>query len=524
MTKAKKILWQKLPINLWSWESLFTVVFLFAIAARLYAIAEHSFTHDEAWVALTIKEPNIKDMIFPDYWMQTTPTLLLFVMRFISGLLGYNEIVFRLLPLLAGIFSIYYLYLLAKKLTKSEPLAILCASFWGFGGYSLRYSQEFRPYIIEVFFAVCLLYFAECLMEASGKKEIKKYFVLVTIISLLAIGLSNNAILLLPVVCIRMLWRGWSDRTNKKTQFNLINIMTYCISMLVIFFAYYSLLISREIRPWMRDYWKNNMLSPSEWSQLPLFFTDRMHDLFGMLTYKLVFPEFWDNALGAIIILFVIGIIYFIKKKNYSALSVILLPITFAFAASLFDKYPFASRQSIYLLPFLIIGIVNGIEFFISPIRRFCKPLAGSILIILIGFLPYQTLAKQKFKYYHPVEDVKAVVEWFAPLRQEDDFVAVHFRAQFAFEFYDGFIREQENTEGFDYYSYIPTDRPPWKESLGEIIDNKLNNNRLWIIFALNQRNNREEILEFTEKRGCRVLDKTVEYRAAGYLFECDTN
>ena len=334
-----------------SWETLFLAVLISAAFARLYKIGENSFWFDESWVALTVREPDLKDMFFPDYWVQTTPSLFLLASRALAGIFGYSETVFRLMPAAAGISSILFLYLLAKKLLRNKLFALLSATAWAFSDVSLRYSQEFRPYALEAFCAVTVLYFAEEMFTAQAAKDRNKYFIAVTAASLLFIGFSNSVIFVLPVIGLRMLWHSKKHKGGLSPK----QAVFYSVSVLAVFSAYYSFLISRDIEPWMMKYWDYAMISSKEWGNLPVFFLERMSGLFGQ-----VFPERWDFILfgHAIFIstaLFAAGILYLAHQRNMPALNAILLPIIIGFAISVFDMFPFGTRQSIYLAPLIIV-------------------------------------------------------------------------------------------------------------------------------------------------------------------------
>src|SRR5215470_6743780 len=61
---------------------------------------------DEAWVANLILSPSVSEMLYYDQIVQTTPPLLLVIVRATVFSLGQSEVSFRVVPWVAGLLSI----------------------------------------------------------------------------------------------------------------------------------------------------------------------------------------------------------------------------------------------------------------------------------------------------------------------------------------------------------------------------------------------------------------------------------
>src|SRR3989338_6671435 len=182
-----------LLFRLYSWDAFFAILLVLAFIARVYRINELSLNHDESWIAMTIKEPLIKDMLFPSYFLQTTPPILLFALRYMAAVFGDGEWILRLIPLASGTLAVLLLYLLAKKITGNKQMAVICASLWGFSRYALRHSQELRQYMPETLSALALVYSMEVMLSAKTETQMKKYFFVFALVSVVSIGFSNVA-------------------------------------------------------------------------------------------------------------------------------------------------------------------------------------------------------------------------------------------------------------------------------------------------------------------------------------------
>ena len=135
--------------------------------------------------------------IFLNYIDPNQHTFYIFVTRIFRELFGESEIIFRLPALLAGLSAPPILFILAKRLLKSEMTACVAAFLLTVSISHIHYSQRGRGYTFTVLFALLMVYAVLNLLEK--RKPILWGFIFALIGFAAVLTLPSNAAFLVAV-------------------------------------------------------------------------------------------------------------------------------------------------------------------------------------------------------------------------------------------------------------------------------------------------------------------------------------
>lgn len=133
-------------------------VIVLALALRLIAINQ-SFWLDEAIGANYAQSYSYSELVTKFPLADFHPPLFYVALKVWGSLVGFNDIVLRLFPVIAGVATVAILYLIS-------PLAAVLLAVSQFGVY---YSQELRMYPFTALFAVSAVYFYQNLVKNRMK-------------------------------------------------------------------------------------------------------------------------------------------------------------------------------------------------------------------------------------------------------------------------------------------------------------------------------------------------------------------
>jgi len=197
------------------------------------------FWVDELWRANLILDDGIFARYFhsPDLYTAITP---LFYLGFnkVLALLGTDPGVLRLSSLVPGIASVLLTFAIARRAGADVALACLAALLTAANSDFVRYSNEFKPYMFEVFVHLCCVYvwLGVVSHEAPSRARWALLFGVLTAATLCA----ANIVFLLPAVGISTLYSVWK---RSRTQFiplfsGFAGLMFFVCSLYVFVWSY----------------------------------------------------------------------------------------------------------------------------------------------------------------------------------------------------------------------------------------------------------------------------------------------
>ena len=134
------------------WGILFTSLFV-----RLININQ-SLWLDEGTSAIVARDLGFSEILTRFSTGDFHPPFYYLFLKVWSNVFGTSELALRSLSVLAGVGTVYLVYLIAKKIS-NERSGILAATFLALSGLHIYYSQEARMYSLATFFVTLSVYF-----------------------------------------------------------------------------------------------------------------------------------------------------------------------------------------------------------------------------------------------------------------------------------------------------------------------------------------------------------------------------
>ena len=312
-------------------------------------ISNRSLWGDEAYIALNIVNRSYLELLQPLDYDQAAPPGFLWVEKLAVQLFGNNEYSLRLFPLIAGIVSLFVLYQLGKWTGSAIALPVALILFASLK-YPLYYATEVKQYSSDLMIGLLL-----CLLLIPLQNKILKNskVLLLGFLGIAAMWFSHTAIFVLGGIELASLITS-SVQKRKSIIFN--RLPAYLI-WLIGFALYYYLIIAKSF--------KNEALQTAWSPEYPKSIFDLLWllDSFGRFFHKPL--GFGSIADGIAIFAFVVGCIVLYRNKRIKLL-VLISPVLATLTAAYLHKYPFRTRLILFLTPYFILIIAEGVAFLLS--------------------------------------------------------------------------------------------------------------------------------------------------------------
>ena len=174
------------------------LLILLSLPARFVRLKD-SVWLDESWVVNSLLPPTLHDIFYSKNWAQSTPPLFLLLERWMIGLFGYAEPVFRVVPVVACLVgTVLAAAALRRWLSTWAALiafTLICSNY-----YLLKYSQQVKQYGSDFLVSVVLLLLVGRYLENRSQRA----FVAVLVAGVFGIFLSYTAAFWLPTLFIAL--------------------------------------------------------------------------------------------------------------------------------------------------------------------------------------------------------------------------------------------------------------------------------------------------------------------------------
>jgi hypothetical protein len=456
----------------------------FSLRLYFYGI-NRSLWADEASLALNLVNRSFLGLFKPLDYGQGAPIGFLLIQKTIISLLGSKDYILRILPLLAGLVSVPLMYSVAKQYLGQFPTLISLGMF-ALSPRLVYYSSELKQYSTDVLVTLFLLFMAPICMEDKVKTR-----------TLIGLGIAGSITLWIShpslfVFLGILLTLGLSfaikgDRRRLTWLIGIGGIWTINLGIL-----YFISLRSLESNSYLINYWNGAFAPIPPWNNFSWYTSH----LGAMLRDPASLP------INAITVgLFIFGIYSFILRR-WQLFLVLLSPLVFTIFASMLERYPFAGRLLLFLIPLLLLILAEGVERTRTLLLRMNKTVAGFVSAALVIYLLYGWVLGTYENLQSPSkkEDIKPVMAYISENYFSNDQIYVYHGARTAFEFYApdyGFDRET-------YILGIAAQKDP-TQFLSDI-DNIQGSQRIWVVFSHNCPrcvvNEKEFILEYFDEIG----------------------
>ncbi len=350
----------------------------FGLVARLvqYA-ANRSLWFDEASLAMNLTSRSYSQLLAQLDNSQAAPPLFLWAEKLAIQLFGNHEYALRLLPLIAGILSLGLFYQLARRFTTGLTTPIAIALFASLE-YTVYYAGEVKPYISDLAIAIWLFLL---LSPLSYLRLGLKRIVWLSLVGAVCIWASFPCIFVLASVeLVNLLRLRLWQLSRAQLQTWLLNrlpiYVTWLASFALLYFGVIRQALSNEglVASWAARY-------PEAWFDL-VWILDAM----GRFFYQpLGFLGFTD-AIAAVV--FICGCVYLYRQDRWR-LALLNAPLLITLAASYLHQYPFRGRLILFLAPFSLLIVAEGLTFCVTQLtaqRRYRAVLGAVALVALLVF------------------------------------------------------------------------------------------------------------------------------------------
>lgn len=399
--------------------SIFFVLFGVIVRSVQY-LNNRSLWFDEANLALNIVNRSYTELLTPLDYNQAAPPGFLWIEKLSTQLFGNSEYSLRLFPFIAGIVSLCAFYHLANRFAAKIAVPIAVTLFATLP-YTTYYTTEVKQYSSDVMIALLLT-----LLLTSRRSQIlnRKNLVLLSIFGVIAIWISHPAIFILGGLELAYLLT--SPRQNRTKL--LSNRLPIYILWLVSFGGLYFLTISGTM--------ENEKLVGSWAARYPSSPVDLLwlFDALGRFFYRpLGFPVIID---GVAIFAFIIGL-FAVYRKNWITFFTLSSPVVVTLIASYLHKYPFRERLVLFLVPFFLIIIAEGIVFLLTPSQNRSKFLTLFGIIILISIITPSLLNSSHLIINPQVkEEVRPLIEYLKANQKPGDSLYIYWKGISHFKYY----------------------------------------------------------------------------------------
>lgn len=386
---------------------------IFGVLVRLVQyLNNRSLWFDEVNLALNIVNRSYLQLLSPLDNSQAAPPGFLWIEKLSIQVLGNNEYALRLFPFLAGIVSLVALFLFAERYASkwAAPLAIaLFASL----PYIVYYGTELKQYSSDIMIALLL----SLLLVPFRYKILNKRLVLgFSLVGVIAIWISHPAIFTLGGLELAYFITA-PHQQRKPILFNRIPIyLTWLLSFGCLYFLTISNTMNNDnlVKYWQPSYPQS------------LFDILWLFDAFGRFFYRpLGFIGIVD---GLAILAFIIGCVT-CYRRNRILLITLIFPVLATLAATYLQKYPFRERLVLFLTPFFLILIAEGVIFLISQTTKPKKWVKGFGIFVLVALLIHPVTHSTSIIFKPELkQEFRPILEYVKSSQQPGDQIYVYFK------------------------------------------------------------------------------------------------
>ena len=372
------------------------LIIVLGIFLRFAAFIQNpSFWFDESALAYNIITLKYSELFGVLHLQQVAPPVFLILTKWIVSIFGTSEIFFRLIPFLFGCMAFIPFYYLLKAIFTKNSTIYFALFLFAINPKLIYYGIEFKPYILDVFFAISIMLLFE-------KTELNKWNWKHLLLAGLGLGLSVWLSFASTILtCVGLVTILISQKNIKKWL-----ILISPVILNYIFFAIYYINIA--------NMYKN-------------FMTNFFYAEFNHITIPVSY--FFNNEIQfanlVVYIAVCVGIIYMMAEKKKFETAFIMWSFIVTIAMSQLHLYPAYQRFIIFLIPYTII-ILAMVFNFLSGAKNFQSRLV--LVIILLSLIPTSVT--------HKGSDSRELTKYFTENLNPEDFIIIDNLALPDFLFY----------------------------------------------------------------------------------------
>jgi hypothetical protein len=399
-------------------------------ALRIVPFAlDRSLWLDEAKLALNVLDRPPAQLLQPLDHDQAAPAGFLLLEKLAVDAFGESERALRLVPLLAGLASLWLVYAVARRwLTGAESL--LALALFALAQPLVYYASEVKQYSTDVLVALVLLWAAGRALETRPSTA---PWILVPA-GVIGVWLSHPAIFVAAGAGLTLVLSAWHRDERRRAAVFAGVAATWAAS----FLAQYALVLRRsDPKGFLVQFWAEGFppLPPRSLADLlwPVetffgFFTDPAGLRFAGLAATALTVGCWrwwrsDRRVLALLV----------SPVVFTLLACLVRRYPFPTSGSI-DSYPLAGRPLLFLVPAALILVASGLGWLARAEDRE-RRVIGSVMA---GFLLLSLAVDAVRRPAHGIRlhELRPLVEMMARQAQPGDVVVLNTRAATVFRYY----------------------------------------------------------------------------------------
>lgn len=401
-------------------QGMLVIVLFGAIVRLVQYLSNRSLWGDEVMLALNIVDRSYAELLQPLDYNQAAPPGFLWIERFAVERLGNNEYALRLFPFISGLVALGAFYRFADRYG-SRLGAVIALTLFACLKHTLYYANEAKQYSSDVMVALLLSLWLIPLHQQPLKA---KQLLTLGGIGAIFIWLSHPTVFILAGiegchVLIAVYKRQWSLIINRLPMYG---------SWLLSFIGLYWVTIRGTL--------ENETLTGSWGTRYPNSWLDLSWalDAFGRFFYNPLGFLGWTD--GIAIIAFLVGCVALYRRQR-QLLLFLTAPMLVTLLASYLEQYPFRERLVLFLAPFAIVIIAEGITWLLTlPRRRGYLSLILGIFLFTTLLVPPVARAAQLVVHPLQVEESRPVIAYVHEHQMAGDRLYVYRSAKEQFIYY----------------------------------------------------------------------------------------
>ena len=439
------------------------LIISFGVILRLVQyLFNRSLWLDESFLALNIIDRSFIELLQPLTYNQGAPIGFLMLEKIAVQIFNSSEYALRLFPFLSGIASMFLFYGVAKRFIKSEAIPIAVGLF-AISGPLIYYSSETKQYSSDVFITLIILYFVT--RNIYSKRLTASHIIVFGVLGATVIWFSHSSVFILAGVGVSLAL--FSFVRKEWTRIGRLSI-AYSFWALSLTLCYLVSLRDLSANKALLNYWGDAFMPfpPSSLGDIK-WFVDAFFNIFN--------DPVGLPLTGLAALAFLVGSVsLFLQKKEQ--FFILILPISLVLLASGFHKYPFKGRLILFLVPFLLLFIAEGVEQ-IRDKTKHNSTLIGIAFICILFLAPSLSASKLLIKP-RTKEEIKPVISYIREHKQNGDLLFLYYGAVPAYKFYSKIFRVNNN-----HYIEGVGSRDFWRNYINDL-DKLRGNKRVWVLFS----------------------------------------
>jgi len=448
----------------WMWWGIVTLGIILRL--RQYLV-NRSFWADEASLAVNIANRSYAELLGLLDYQQAAPIGFLYIEKTLITIFGNYDYVLRLFPLFAGLLSTYLIYRIAREHLGTAGLfaVLLFAISWGL----VYFSSELKQYSSDVMAAVLLVFLAgNCLRENAQAKD----FLSLGILGSVVIWISHPSVFILAGIGFVLVY----EKIVRPKFVPLAWILGLGAAWITSFGLEYLVSLRNIVSDgFLIEYWRKAYMPVPPWSD-PGWFV-RVYQSFlntGLHTH-------WSMSVTFIVLVMVGSLSLLVRQRSLAVM--LIFPVLVALILSALQRYPFMHRFLLFLLPYAMLLMAEGIRFIYFMVSRWSRGLAFGVIAvpIVVTLWLLVPVTSWYFRYPSMGADIKPVMQYVSENRHPEDIVYVYYGSAPAFDYYASFY-------GLDHGNVIvgfeTLHRKLALRRFYEDVDALGGNKRVWFIFS----------------------------------------